>query len=143
VGRVSEYVHHHKEILVWLGVFSAVTFVGSLILIPVLCVRMGDDYFMPHRDKDETLAGRHPTIRWTGLILKNVIGLLLVAAGLAMLFLPGQGVLTMVIGIMMMNFPGKRRLELRLIRLPGVLRAINYLRARAKHPPLQLPPPEG
>lgn len=140
MGRVSDYLHLHKEILVWLGVFSAATFVGSLILIPILCVRMGEDYFMPQRDKDVTLAGRHPVIRWTGLVLKNVIGLLLVAAGLAMLFLPGQGVLTTIIGIMMLNFPGKRRLELRLIRIPGVLRAINYLRNRAKHPPLLLPP---
>ena len=136
---MSEYVHHHKEILVWLGAFSAVTFVGSLLLIPILCVRMGQDYFMPHRDKEETLAGRHPVIRWTGLILKNIIGMLLVAAGIAMLFLPGQGVLTVVIGIMMLNFPGKRRLELRMIRLPGVLRVINALRARARHAPLQLP----
>lgn len=140
LGRVSDYLHHHKEILVWLGAFSAVTFVGSLILIPILCVRMGEDYFMPHRDKDETLARRHPVIRWTGLVLKNIIGLLLTTAGFAMLFLPGQGVLAILIGIMMLNFPGKRRLELRLIRIPGVLRAINYLRGRAKHPPLQLPP---
>ncbi len=137
---MPDYVQHHKEILLLLGAFSAITFAGSLILIPILCVRMGEDYFMPQRDLDETLAGRHPTIRWTGLILKNLIGVILVVAGLAMLFLPGQGVLTVVIGIMMLNFPGKRRLELRLIRLPGILRAINYLRARAKHPPLQLPP---
>jgi hypothetical protein len=137
---VSDYVQHHKEILLLLGAFSVITFAGSLILIPILCVRMGEDYFMPQRDMDETLAGRHPTIRWTGLILKNLIGVILVVAGLAMLFLPGQGVLTVVIGIMMLNFPGKRRLELRLIRLPGILRAINYLRARAKHPPLRLPP---
>ena len=132
----------NKELLVWLGIFSAVTFVGSLLLIPVLCVRMGEDYFMPHRDKEETLAGRHPFIRWAGLILKNIIGVLLIAAGIAMLFLPGQGLLTIIMGIMMLNFPGKRSFELRLIRLPGVLRAINALRARAKHPPLQLPPRE-
>jgi hypothetical protein len=137
---VFEYLSQHKDTLVWLGVFSAVTFVGSLLLIPMLCVRMGEDYFMPHRDLQRTLEGRHPVIRWTGLILKNLIGVLVILAGIAMLFLPGQGVLTIVIGIMLLNFPGKRRLELWMIRLPGVLRAINYLRARAKHPPLQLPP---
>ena len=131
---------NHKELLVWLSIFSAVTFVASLLLIPVLCVRMGEDYFMPHRDEDQTLAGRHPMLRWTGLILKNVLGLLVLASGIAMLVLPGQGLLTMIIGIMMLNFPGKRALELRLIRLPGVLRIINHLRAKAHHPPLQLPP---
>ena len=135
-----DWLSQHKEVLVWLGIFSAVTFVGSLLLIPVLCVRMGEDYFMPHRDKDRTLEGRHPVIRWTGLILKNLIGILLILAGIAMLVLPGQGLLTILIGIMLLNFPGKRKLELKLIRIPGILRAINYLRARAKHPPLQMPP---
>ena len=131
---------HNQEFLVWLGVFSVITFVGSLLLIPVLCVKMGEDYFMPQRDKDETLAGRHPLLRWAGLILKNVMGVLLIAAGIAMLFLPGQGLLTILIGIMMLNFPGKRSFELWMIRLPGVLKAINAMRARAKHAPLQLPP---
>jgi len=130
----------HKHVLTTLGIVSAVTFVGSLLLIPFLVVRMGEDYFMPHRDHEETLAGRHPIVRWAGLILKNAIGALLILAGIAMLVLPGQGLLTIVLGIMMLNFPGKRALELRLIRLPGVLRAINHLRARSKRPPLQLPP---
>jgi len=94
---------------------------------------------MPHRDHEETLAGHHPAIRWTGLVLKNVVGVLLILAGIAMLVLPGQGLLTIVLGIMMLNFPGKRALELRLIRFPGVLRAINHLRARNQRPPLQLP----
>jgi amino acid transporter len=134
---------HNKELLTWLGILSLVTFVASLLLIPYLCVRMGDDYFMPQRDKDETLAGRHPVIRWAGLILKNLIGVLLIASGIAMLFLPGQGLLTIIIGVMALNFPGKRKLELWMIRLPGVLRAINAMRARAKHPPLELPPKEG
>ena len=133
------YLAAHKEILVWLSVVSAFTFVGSLLLIPFLVVRMGADYFMPHRDEERTFAGRHPVIRWTGLILKNVIGVLLILAGIAMLVLPGQGVLTIVMGIMMLNFPGKRAFERRLVRLPGVLRAINHLRARAQREPLQLP----
>ncbi len=129
----------HKELLVWLSIVSAITFFGSLLLIPFLVVRMGADYFMPHRDEERTFAGRHPAIRWTGLILKNVIGVLLILAGIAMLVLPGQGVLTIVMGIMMLNFPGKRAFERRLVRLPGVLRAINHLRARAQREPLQLP----
>jgi Putative transmembrane protein (PGPGW) len=130
---------HHREVLTWLGIVSAVTFVGSLLMIPFLVVRMGEDYFMPHRDHEETLAGHHPAIRWTGLVVKNVVGVLLVLVGIAMLVLPGQGLLTIVLGIMMLNFPGKRALELRLIRFPGVLRAINHLRARNQRPPLRLP----
>ena len=133
------YLAAHKEILVWLSIVSVFTFVGSLLLIPFLAVRMGADYFMPHRDEERTLAGRHPIVRWTGLILKNVIGILLMLAGIAMLVLPGQGLLTILMGILMLDLPGKRALELRLIRLPGVLRAINHLRTRAQREPLQLP----
>lgn len=137
--RVFAFLDQHKEFFAWLVGLSALTFVGSLILIPILCVRMGEDYFMPHRDLEQTLAGRHPVIRWVGLILKNVAGVLLLTSGVAMLVLPGQGLLTIIIGIMLLNFPGKRRMELWMIRLPGVLRVINALRARAKHPPLLLP----
>jgi len=137
---VLDYLHDHKEILAWLGVFSVVSFIGSLVLIPILCVRMGEDYFMPHRDSEKTLAGRHPLIRWMWLIVKHLLGLLLIVVGVLMLVLPGQGVLTILIGVMLLNFPGKRALELRLIRIPAILRAINALRARAQHPPLQLPP---
>jgi hypothetical protein len=129
----------NKELLVWLSLFSVVTFLGSLLLIPVLCVRMGEDYFLPQRDHQRTLAGRHPVLRWVGLVLKNGLGLLLVLAGIAMIVLPGQGLLTILIGIMMLDFPGKRALELKLIRFPGLLRAINHLRARAGHVPLRLP----
>lgn len=132
----------HKELLAWLGGFSVVTFIGSLLLIPFLVVRMGEDYFMPHRDEEQTLAGQHPVLRATGLILKNLLGVLLIAAGITMLILPGQGLLTIVIGLMLLNFPGKRAFELRLIRIPALLRTVNRLRAGAHRPPLQLPPRE-
>ena len=135
-----ESIFEHKQLLAWLGGLSVVTFVGSLLLIPLLVIRMGEDYFMPHRDEERTLAGRHPALRITGLILKNVLGLLLVGAGIAMLVLPGQGLLTIVMGIMLLNFPGKRRFELRLIRIPALLRTVNNLRTRAHRPPLRLPP---
>jgi len=138
---VLKSIFEHKELLAWLGAFSVVTFIGSLLLIPFLVVRMGEDYFMPHRDTQRTLAGRHPALRVAGLFLKNLLGLILIGAGIAMLVLPGQGLLTIVIGIMLLNFPGKRAFELRLIRTPALLRTVNHLRARAHRPPLRLPPP--
>jgi hypothetical protein len=136
---VLNLFREHQELLAWLGVLSVFTFVGSLLLIPFLVVRMGEDYFMPHRDDERTFAGAHPALRVAGLVLKNVLGLLLLAAGIAMLVLPGQGLLTMVMGIMLMDFPGKRAFEMRLIRIPALLRAVNGLRAKAHRPPLQLP----
>jgi len=75
-----------------------------------------------------------------GILAKNVAGLVLVMIGLVMALpgVPGQGVLTMIIGVTLLDFPGKRRLERRLMGRPWVLRNINRLRARFKHPPLEL-----
>ena len=42
---------------------------------------------------------------------KNLLGATLVLAGLLMLFLPGQGVITLLAGLMIMNYPGKFVLE--------------------------------
>jgi hypothetical protein len=65
-----------------------------------------------------------------------VIGFVLLAAGIAMLVLPGQGILTMLIGISLVDFPGKRQLERKLIGQPAVLNAINKMRQRFGQPPL-------
>jgi hypothetical protein len=137
---MPDFIANHKELWAYLGLLSVITFIGSLLLIPLLVIRMNDDYFMPERNESRTLAHRHPVLRFLGLVLKNGVGLLLLLSGLSMLVLPGQGLLTIVMGLMLLNFPGKRALELRLIRLPALLRTLNALRAKANRPPLRVPP---
>lgn len=70
---------------------------------------------------------------------KNLLGLIFIIAGLAMLLLSGQGFITILIGIMMLNFPGKFTLEQRIVQQPIVLRAINWIRAKTDQPELQVP----
>jgi len=72
--------------------------------------------------------------------VKNVVGAVFVFAGFLMLFLPGQGVLTMLIGISMLDFPGKRKIEATLIGQPTVLSVINGMRQKFNKPPLRLAP---
>jgi len=130
-----------NEALLWvLGIFSAVSVVVAIFLTPWAISLLSPDYFMPGRDRTRTFGSRHPIIRWTGLILKNVVGAGLVISGIALLALPGQGLLTILVGLALMNFPGKRALELWLIRLPMVLRAMNWIRKRGGREPLQIPP---
>ena len=57
-------------------------------------------------------------------------------AGVAMLVLPGQGLLTILIGLMLISFPGKRGLERRIVGRPTILRILNGMRARRSLPPL-------
>ncbi|MFW8600083.1 PGPGW domain-containing protein [Desulfobacterota bacterium M19] len=124
----------HKYLL-WLAAFSVLTFIGSLLIIPILLVRIPVDYFVAE-------TGRSPRISLLILlsrVLKNISGLVLLGAGILMLFLPGQGLLTIVIALSLLDFPGKRALELRLIRQPRVYKAINWLRRKYKRPPLIIP----
>ncbi|NIP94665.1 MAG: hypothetical protein GWO24_14975, partial [Akkermansiaceae bacterium] len=91
------------------------------------------------RDRSRSFATRHPVLRWTGLILKNLVGGFLVLLGLIFILTPGQGFLTILAGLVLMNFPGKRSLELRLIRVPMVRKATNWLRRKSGHEPLRVP----
>ena len=123
------------DLLTLLGLLSVVTFVGSLVAVPWLIGRMRADYFLTHWQVVQARHRRHPALALTILLARNGLGLLLVAAGLAMLFLPGQGLLTVLIGVCVMDFPGKRGLLQRLVRGPKVQGALNWIRRkRGKEP---------
>ena len=123
------------DLLIPLTFASLVGFIGSLFLIPVILVRLPEDFFDDRRPRT-WMQDHHPVLRLLGHLVKNVVGVVFVLAGFAMLFLPGQGLLTMLIGVSMLDFPGKRRLERRLVGQPSVLGAINKLREKFKKPPL-------
>ena len=113
-----------------LGLFSAVTFVGSLIAVPWLIGRMQPDYFLTHWHKVEARHRQHPALAFMIWIMRNGFGFCLTVAGVAMLVLPGQGLLTMLVGICLMDFPGKRRLIDRLAGIPQIQGALNWVRRK-------------
>ncbi len=123
------------SVLVALGVSSIVFFVGSLIAIPIVLVRLPADYFHDHHPR-VWLRNRHPALRMMAMVLKNFVGVVFLLAGIAMLVLPGQGLLTMLIGLSLLDFPGKRKLQRKLIGQPAVLGTINKIRQKFGRPPL-------
>jgi hypothetical protein len=123
-----------KEMWVGLIIFSVIAFVGTLIAIPAILIRLPPDYFKNHHHKP-WFANHHPVVRTLGLLVKNMAGIIFLLAGIAMLFLPGQGLLTMLLGILFIDFPGKHRLEQKLIQHPQVLKAINAFREKSGKPP--------
>ena len=127
------------DLLISLTVASAVGFVGSLIAIPLILVRLPADYF-DTRTPRHWMKDRHPLLRLLGLIVKNIVGAVFFLAGFAMLFLPGQGLLTMLIGISLMDFPRKRELEAKMVGQPTLLGGINMMRQKFHKPPLTLAP---
>jgi hypothetical protein len=102
-------------------------------------LRLPPDYFTHARRDPVYRHVRHPLAAWSLVLLKNVSGLVLVILGVVMLFTPGQGLLTLLVGLMLINFPGKYRLERRLVRLGPVIPALNWLRERRGRPPLMEP----
>ena len=48
--------------------------------------------------------------QWAVFIARNVVGAIVVLAGLIMLVTPGQGILTIIAGLAIMDFPGRDRL---------------------------------
>jgi hypothetical protein len=137
LASVWQWSIAHGVALRWLAVLSAVTFVGTLIAIPILVARIPADYFVDPKRHRHPWTRYHPVIRGVLLAVKNLIGGAFVLLGLALLVLPGQGILTIVIGLTLVNFPGKYRLERWLVARAPVLRAINALRARLGAIPLQ------
>lgn len=114
-----------------LSVASLIMFVASFVLVPWLLVRLPADYFMrpkPHLVAKIRLGS---PLAACGLVAKNCAGVAVIIAGILMLVLPGQGLLTIIIGVMLVDFPGKYRIERRLVQSPKVLRAINWLREKA------------
>ncbi len=124
------------EWLGWLAAASALMFVASLLVIPLVAARIPSDYFCARRRGRTLWRKRRPVLRLCVLILKNTLGLALFLAGVLMLFLPGQGLLAIFLGIMLMDFPGKYRLERYIISCGPVLRGINWLRKRSGVAPL-------
>ncbi len=129
-----------REWMVGLAIASLVTLVASPLVLAAVLAWMPADYFLSEKPPLSGFAGRHPAVRIAFHVAKNLLGTLLFATGVVMLVTPGQGVLTILAGVLLLDLPGKRALELRIVRNRRVLHAINRLRARAHHPPLALPP---
>lgn len=127
----------------WIGIAvggSLLMFVATLVAIPIVIVRMPPDYFTAIRRRPSAWQWQHPVVAPLLLVAKNAAGVLLVATGAVMLVTPGQGLLTILIGLTLTNYPGKYRLERWLITRRPVWRSVNWLRHRAGVPPLESPP---
>ncbi len=135
-NNITGLYEDHGVLLGWLGGLSLLMFVGSLIAVPLVLVRLPEDYLR----REHKLVLQWPwRISIPFLVLKNGLGVLFVLSGLAMLVLPGQGLLTLFIGMMLLDFPRKRILIRRTLGHRRIFRAINRLRERLGKPRLERP----
>src|SRR5215211_1317057 len=130
--------------ITWRSVFiGALIFVGSflvnLAVVSIILVKLPADHFSKSR-KTKFWAGPRPAIHAAKVIGKNIGGLLLVVLGVVLSLpgVPGQGLLTILLGVRLIDFPGRDRLEQKLLSKPSVVNTINRLRGRFEKPPLEL-----
>ena len=136
-----EWLRSQQTLAWWLIGLSVLTFAGSLIAVTFMVVRMPADYFAQPKPPDDSWRRRHPLSRGAILVLKYLLGFVLVLAGLIMSIppIPGQGVLTILIGLSLLDFPGKWKLQLRIVKAAPVRNAMDWIREKYHRPPLQIP----
>lgn len=118
-----------RALQVALVVVSVLMFVGSIVAIPWVIRRLPAEHFV-----------RPPRERALGTkILRNVAGVVVIGLGVAMLVLPGQGIIAILCGLSIMDLKVKRKVIRRMLCQPRIERAVQHIRAKAGKPPLVIP----
>ena len=131
-----EFLSDYKIYLVWLGSLSFIIFIFSLLTIKWLVALIPSDYFIKKNDSE--FRSNYPIFWLVSIIIKNLVGYTLIIGGILMLVLPGQGLFTIFVGLMLSNYPGKFYIERKFIAIPSVLRAINWLRKKSNTPSIKI-----
>ena len=135
-----------REVWSWIGMNEEVVAIvtaasiGMLVLasvsLPIGIARLPEDWFL---DESVRREPEHPVLRFVVRVLRNVVGWVFIVTGIAMLILPGQGLLTIFIGLLLADIPGKRKVALKIVRRPAIGRSVAWIREKAGQPPLRLP----
>jgi hypothetical protein len=130
--------------ITWRSVLiGALIFVGSflvnLAIVSFILVKLPADHFS-RSNKERFAWSSNPMVRVLLIVGKNILGVVLVALGVVLSLpgVPGQGLLTILLGIMLLDFPGRHHLEQKLLSKPSIVNTINSLRGRFGKPPLEL-----
>lgn len=125
-----DFFNQYQTLLIYISVFSFALLVAMILFTPYLVGKIPTDYFINEiydKNQDSFII----------VLLKNLIGLILLLLGFIMLFTPGQGVITILLGLMIMQFPRKRKLEKKIIANKNALKILNWLREKNNKEPLK------
>ena len=127
-----------RAIAVGAAIF-VVSLVATSLIAGVFLVRIRPDYFVAeHHGVARRL--RSSKTRLLLIVAKNLLGVVLIVVGVVLSVpgVPGQGLLTILVGLFLIDSRAKRKLELRIVRMPHILHAINKIRDRFGAAPLEV-----
>ncbi|WP_437743860.1 hypothetical protein WME73_01865 [Sorangium sp. So ce302] len=129
---------HREQLAIAVGVCLA-SFIAGMALVTVVLVRLPEDY-LERQEEAPFLEGRPAWVRVAARVGKNLLGVMAVTLGILLSLpgVPGPGALVILIGVMLLDIPGKRRLERRLLGAPRVRAVADRVRARFGRPPLRV-----
>lgn len=136
INQLVKTIYNYKTFILWLGTISFIIFIFSLLSIKWLVALIPSDYFL--NKTNSKFKSTYPLIWIIIIVVKNIIGYTLIIGGILMLVLPGQGLFTILIGLMLSNYPGKYFIERKFIAIPSILRGINWLRKKSNSPPIEI-----
>ena len=137
INSFIQFFVDHPEVLIGMGISSIFIFLISIIGISWFVAQIPENYFLPSKRQPSKWQEQKPILRLVLIFGKNIIGFTLIIGGLLMLILPGQGLLTIVTGLLLINYPGKYKLEQKLVAMPSVFKALNWIRVKANKPRLR------
>lgn len=138
--KIISWSSMNSDLLFLLGSLSIFILIISVFMMVLIISFLPEDYFKSENRNliSSVQNSRYPLLKLLVLITKNFIGVLLLLSGILMLVLPGQGILTIITGLVFMDYPGKYKFERKLLRQKGVINSINWIRSRLSKPSLKV-----
>lgn len=138
--KIISWSSMNSDLLFLLGSLSIFILIISVFMMVLIISFLPEDYFKSENRNliSSVQNSRYPLLKLLVLITKNFFGILLLVSGILMLVLPGQGILTIITGLVFIDYPGKYKFERKLLRQKGVINSINLIRSRLSKPPLKV-----
>ena len=138
--KIISWSSMNSDLLFLLGSLSIFILIISVFMMVLIISFLPEDYFKSENRNliSSVQNSRYPLLKLLVLITKNFFGILLLLSGILMLVLPGQGILTIITGLVFMDYPGKYAFERKLLKQKGVINSINWIRSRQSKPPLKV-----
>ena len=129
-----DFFNQYQEIILGIGIVSSLSFVLSLLIIPIAVCRLDDAFFL-HIHEPKVSKDEHPLMFILLKTLRYSLGGILILAGVLMLFLPGQGMLTIILGASLLDFPGRKKTIDSVLRRQSIQKSLNWIRKKGSKPP--------